>query len=264
MEVKAPAKVNWHLAVGKRRTDGYHPILSIFQTCSLCDVLDIEVGEGPSSICVTGLEGLCEPGKSTLDKAAILWHEETGFNGSLKVKIRKNIPSQAGLGGGSSDAASLLLYLNSIADKPLDFPSLMKLGAKVGCDVPFFVSRAGAAVVTGLGENVRPIAPRTDLRGFIIVTDGQKVSTRTAYEALDNRETVLPFEDEEELEKTYGMPVASWDFRNDFELVNTRPEIEVLPGEKLLLTGSGSCFVLLTERKKLTLKNGYRAIGVSF
>lgn len=264
MEVKAPAKVNWHLAVGRRRPDGYHPILSIFQICSLCDVLDIEVGDGPFSISVTGLEGLCEPGKSTLDKAARLFHEETGFEKSIQIHVTKNIPSQAGLGGGSSDAAGLLLYLNSVADKPLDDQSLLRLGTKVGCDVPFFISDAKAAVVTGLGENVRPIAPRTGLQGFIIVTDGQKISTKAAYDALDSREAILPFEKEEDLEKTYRLPVSQWNFRNDFELVNTRPDVEVLPGEKLILTGSGSCYVLLTERKKLTLRDGYKAIGVSF
>ena len=263
MEVKAPAKVNWHLAVGGKRYDGYHPILSIFQTCSLCDVLDIEAGDGPFSIRVTGLEGLCESGASTLDKAAILFHETTGFDRSIHVDVRKVIPTQAGLGGGSSDAASLLLYLNSIADKPLDDQRLMNLGAGVGCDVPFFISRAKAAIVTGLGEAVRPIVPRA-LGGFIIVTDGQKVSTRLAYEALDNRKEILPFEKEEDLERTYRLPVPRWDFRNDFELVNSRPEVEIIPGEKLLLTGSGSCYVLLTKRKKLTLKHGYKAIKVSF
>ena len=263
MEVKAPAKVNWHLAVGQRRPDGYHPILSVFQLCSLCDVLDIEVGEGPFSVSVSGLENLCKAGASTLDKAARLWHENTGFNKSLRVNVQKNIPSQAGLGGGSSDAASLLLYLNSIAEAPLDEASLMALGAQVGCDVPFFISRARAAVVTSLGEEVRPIVAR-DLNGFIIVTDGQKVSTREAYDALDNRKEILPFEKEANLEDIYRLPVAQWTFRNDFELVNTRPDVEVLSGEKLLLTGSGSCYVLLTERKKLTLKDGYRAIRVSF
>lgn len=264
MEVKSPAKVNWHLAVGKRRPDGYHPILSIFQTCSLCDVLDIEIGEGPFSVHVRGLELLCSPGSSTLDKAAVLWHEKTGFDKSIVVDVKKNIPSQAGLGGGSSDAASLLLYLNSISEKPLDRDSLMALGAKVGCDVPFFISHSRAAIVTGLGEIVRPINPRTDLEGFLIVSEREKVSTREAYEALDKRGEIPPFEDETELENIYEMPVSEWCFRNDFELVNKRPEVIVEADEKLLLTGSGSCYILLTERKKLTLGDGIKAMKVSF
>ena len=93
MELRAPAKVNWHLAVGRRRPDGYHPIASIFQTCSLCDILEVSISDGPFRADVTGLEHLCPKGKSTLDKAARLWHEETGFDRSICVKVTKNIPS---------------------------------------------------------------------------------------------------------------------------------------------------------------------------
>ena len=263
MEVKAPAKVNLHLAVGKRRPDGYHPILSIFQICSLYDTLDIEIGEGPFSVTVTGLEEYCERGKSTIDKAARLWHECTGFDRSVRVKVTKRIPVQAGLGGGSSDAASVLLFLNSLSDCPMTLQALMEFGSQVGCDVPFFISQERAAVVTSLGEIIRPIEAR-DLNGFIIVTDGQKVSTREAYDALDNRKEILPFEKEADLEDIYRLPVSEWNFRNDFDLVNSRPDVDVLPGERLLLTGSGSCYVLLTEREKLTLKDGIKAIRVSF
>ena len=263
MELKAPAKVNWHLAVGKRRPDGYHPILSIFQTCDLYDTLDIEVGEGPFSVTVTGLEEYCERGKSTIDKAARLWHECTGFDRSVRVGVTKRIPVQAGLGGGSSDAASVLLYLNSLSDCPMTCEALVEFGAQVGCDIPFFISQARAAVVTSLGEQVRPIEAR-ELRGFIILTEGQKVSTREAYEALDGRKEIPPFETEADLEETYRLPVSQWNFRNDFILVNRVPEMDLLDDERLLLTGSGSCFVLLTEREKLTLKDGMKAIRVSF
>ena len=65
MELRAPAKVNLHLAVGEKRPDGYHRIISIFQTCSLCDVLDATLEDGPFSVEVTGLEGICQKGRST-------------------------------------------------------------------------------------------------------------------------------------------------------------------------------------------------------
>lgn len=264
MELKAHAKVNWHLAVGPRRPDGYHPIASIFQTCSLCDVLDVTVSDGPFKVDVTGLEGLCEKGRSTLDKAAFLWHDVTGFDRSVHVHVTKSIPSQAGLGGGSSDAATLLLYLNGISADPMSTPDLMALGAKVGCDVPFFISGCRAAAVSGLGEIVRPIAARGDLRGFIIVTEGEKTSTRQAYEALDGRAVIPPLDSDAEMEKIYRRPVREWSFRNDFVLVNNVPDVPVLDGERLLLTGSGSCHVLLTDRRKLTLGPGIRAVRVSF
>ncbi|MBQ3696647.1 MAG: hypothetical protein II883_01840 [Spirochaetales bacterium] len=264
MELRAPAKVNWHLAVGRRRSDGYHPIASIFQTCSLCDILEVSISDGPFRADVSGLEHLCTRGKSTLDKAARLWHEETGFDRSIHVKVTKNIPCQAGLGGGSSDAATLLLYLNSISGISLPKSELMSLGAKVGCDVPFFISEYRAATVAGLGEKVHEIKAREDLQGFIIITDGEKTSTREAYDALDKRPSIPELDSLDDLERIYRKDISQWTFRNDFDLVNKRPDVEVLEGERLLLTGSGSCHILLTEREKLTLKDGISAIRVSF
>ena len=264
MELRAPAKVNWHLAVGIRRPDGYHPIASVFQTCSLCDILEVSISDGPFRADVTGLEHLCPKGKSTLDKAARLWHEETGFDRSICVKVTKNIPSQAGLGGGSSDAATLLLYLNSISGISLPKSELMSLGAKVGCDVPFFISEYRAATVAGLGEKVHEIKAREDLQGFIIITDGEKTSTREAYDALDKRPSIPELDSLDDLERIYRKDISQWTFRNDFDLVNKRPDVDVLEGERLLLTGSGSCHILLTEREKLTLKDGISAIRVSF
>lgn len=265
MELKAPAKVNWHLAVGSKRPDGYHPILSVFQLCSLHDVLEVELSSGPFSVSVQGLEALCEKGTSTLDKAAVLWHEETGFDRAVNIKIKKNIPSSAGLGGGSSDAASLLLYLNSLREKPFDRAALMSLGAKVGCDLPFFLSGCNAAVVTGLGEKVRPIEARTDLSGFIIIRDTEKVSTKEAYSALDSRKNVPVLDSYgAKLEQIYRRPVGEWSFYNDFDMVNAGPDIRVLKGEKLILTGSGSCYVLLTDRKTLELPRGCKAVKVEF
>ena len=264
MELKVPAKVNWHLAVGRRRDDGYHPIASIFQTCSLYDVLDVEVSDGPFSIEVLGLQTLCEKGASTLDKAAFLWHSRTGFDKAIKVFVKKGIPSQAGLGGGSSDAAGLLRFLNDYCGSPLDVDELMALGAKVGCDVPFFVLGCRAALVEGLGEIVHPIEARTDLEGYVVMQEGTKVSTREAYQALDTRPEIPELDDLSSLEEMYRRPVSEWTFRNDFDMVNTVPDVEVGQGERLLLTGSGSCHVLLTERKKLTLGPEVRALKVSF
>ncbi len=263
MELKAPAKVNWHLAVGRRRPDGYHPIASVFQTCSLSDIIEIEMNEGPFSVEVTGLEACCPKGRSTLDKAAKLWHEATGFDRGIRIHVEKNIPSQAGLGGGSSDAGALLRYLNSLERSPLDTKNLIEIAMKVGCDVPFFVTGCRAALVTGLGEVVRPIEPRTDLKGFIIVPKADKTSTKEAYDALDGRPEIPELEDLDELEAIYRLPVEDWSFRNDFDLVNTRPDIRLLEGERLLLTGSGSCHVLLSDRVEIPLK-GMGAVMVSF
>ncbi|MBR2282407.1 MAG: hypothetical protein IJ863_07295 [Spirochaetales bacterium] len=264
MELIAPAKVNWHLAVGRRRPDGYHPIASIFQTCSLSDRLHVEIGEGPFSVDVRGLEGLCPKGKSTLEKAANLWHERMGFDRSISILVEKRIPSQAGLGGGSSDAATLLRYLNSQEADPLDVEDLMRIGLDVGCDVPFFIRGCRTALVSGLGEIVRPIEPRTDLKGFILIPEGGKTSTREAYGALDGRAVIPDHDDLDDLEMIYRLPVREWSFRNDFGIVNTRPDIGLLDGERLILTGSGSCHVLLSDREDLELNGGLKAERVTF
>lgn len=248
--LKAPAKVNWHLAVGSRRPDGYHGISSIFQTCSLCDDIYIEITDGPFSVEVTGLEALCEKGCSTIDKAVKLWHSVTGFDYSVKVNVVKNIPSQAGLGGGSSDAATVLLYLNSISDCPFTPEALVALSAGIGCDVPFFTSLCRTAHVSSLGEVIEPVESQS-LKGFIIVPSTTKVSTAQAYKALDSRSEIPRLESKEELVEMYRRPCSQWHFRNDFDLVNTKPPVELEPGEVLLLTGSGSCHVLLTERPAL-------------
>ena len=156
------------------------------------------------------------------------------------------------------------MYLNSISGIALPKSGLMSLGSEVGCDVPFFISEYRAATVAGLGEKVHEIKARDDLQGFIIITDGEKTSTKEAYDALDERPFIPTLDSLDDLERIYRKDVSEWTFRNDFDLVNRRPELDILEGERLLLTGSGSCHILLTKREKLTLRDGIRAIRVSF
>lgn len=252
----APAKINLHLAVGQPREDGYHPITSIFQKISLCDFINFRNAvNGESETIVTGLERYVESGKSTIDKAIFLWREFTGIKDSILVNVTKSIPVQSGLGGGSSDAASVLLALNQLTEGSaghLSDEELIKLGANVGCDVPFFLANCDAAVVSGLGEIIQPIEARHDLRGYIILPKDEKISTKAAYEALNQRKTISLLEGKKFLYEEYYKDFTTWNFRNDFELVNKRPKIDVLPGERLFLTGSGSAWVLLTGR---TLKD---------
>ena len=252
-ELKAPAKVNLHLAVGQMRGDGYHPISSIFQKVDLFDSIYLcNIKDKEAKTFVLGLEEYVKQGESTIDKAIFLWREFTGIKDSILVKVKKNIPVQSGLGGGSSDAASVLLALNSLtrgSSAYLEENELIKLGANVGCDVPFFLCNCAAAVVSGVGEVVSPIQARSDLRGYIIVPTAEKISTKAAYEALNERKTIQLLERKNFLETEYQKAFTTWNFRNDFELVNKRPKIEVLPEERLFLTGSGSAWVLLTNRE---------------
>ena len=181
----------------------------------------------------------------------------------ILVSIEKNIPVQSGLGGGSSDAAAVLLALDSLAEEKLPFEELCRLGLEVGCDVPFFMYGCDAACVFGIGEKVVPIEARHDLKGFVLVPDGEKVSTAAAYNELDKRECVLELDSCDALAKEYTKPYEEWCFRNDFELVNKRPDLVLEESERLMLTGSGSCWVLLSNRNELCC-NGFSAVPMTF
>jgi 4-diphosphocytidyl-2-C-methyl-D-erythritol kinase len=182
----AYAKVNLHLAVGFPYPDGYHPIQSLFALVDLSD--DIEVSWKRSktfSVEVTGLEAYCKKDDDTLTKAARLWHEAGGCPLQTSIRCRKQIPIQAGLGGGSSDAASLLLLLQEIAgDSALEQEVLEQVALKVGSDVPFFLSGAKAAVVTGRGEHVVAVEPK-DLTVLLVMPTDFAISTSSAYRLLD-------------------------------------------------------------------------------
>ncbi len=263
-EIKAlaPAKINLHLAVGRPMEDGYHPISSIFQKISLADeiTITVETKSRNSQTKVNGLEKYVKKGKSSIDKAIGLWRQFTGYKESLTVNVKKKIPVQSGLGGGSSDAATVLKILNSITENTkyhLTGKELLQLGIIVGCDVPFFLYNCDAATVFGLGERVYPIEARHDLQGYIVQAKGEKVSTKVAYGTLNERKVVQLLERRDFLEKEYYKPFTEWNFRNDFELVNKRPNLEIQSNEKLFLTGSGSAWVLLTNRENLEFPENY-------
>jgi len=250
LRVTAPAKVNWHLQVGEKRQDGFHEIVSLFQKISLCDELNVSYEEASSfSFSVSGLEDYCEQGKSTLDKAALLWHRKTGLCAKVHADIKKNIPSQSGLGGGSSDAASFLMALERLAGYPLSPLSLLDISAKVGSDVPFFIACCDAALVTGRGEFVCPVEARHDLSGYLLFPKAYKVSTAKAYEEIDKRCSFDGFLHESDIINMYNRKVAEWNFENDFVCVNPRPSVCLGKEKQLLLTGSGSCWVMVTDSK---------------
>ena len=153
-KVKAFAKINIGLKVGEKRSDGYHNIDSYFLRIPFFDELTLSLEEGEYRVEIKGNEGYLEKGKTDImEKAARLYSERTGKRFSLSIDIDKHIPEKAGLGGGSSDAAAVLLFLNKYF-KSLDREELILLSQSVGADVPFFVSEEKLARVNGIGEIV--------------------------------------------------------------------------------------------------------------
>ena len=180
---KAYAKVNLTLAVGEKRPDGYHEVVSVMQQVSLCDTLTAE--QTREGITLTCSDPALPSGEENLaHRAASLFFRETGITGGAALTLEKRIPSQAGLGGGSSDAASVLLALRKLYAPALSDTELETMAAALGSDVPFFI-RGGTQLATGRGEVLSPLPPLTD-GWFVIVKPTESFSTPAMYRRLDN------------------------------------------------------------------------------
>lgn len=185
--VLAPAKLNLLLAVGDKRPDGFHELVSVMQTLDLADRLDvdIEVLEETDASDVL-VEAPDVPGGDTLVTRAI---EElllrSGVRARIWVTIEKEIPIGAGLGGGSSDAGAALRAVHTLLGAPLDAAELFEIAAGIGSDVPFFVLGPGrTAVVRGRGELLEPISGLAPC-AWMLANPGVHQSTAAVYAGHD-------------------------------------------------------------------------------
>ena len=153
-DVPAPAKLNLFLHITGRRPDGYHLLQSVFMLIDWCDTLHFE----KRSDGVISREDLTMalPEQDLITRAAHLLKTHTGCTDGVHIAVDKQIPAQAGMGGGSSDAATCMLALNRLWNLNLDLSSLEKLGLQLGADVPFFLHGRNAWV-EGVGEQITPI-----------------------------------------------------------------------------------------------------------
>ena len=185
---KAYAKINLTLAVGEKRPDGYHEVVSVMQRVSLCDTLTAERTDSGISLACSD-PSLPSGEENLAHRAAALFFRETGIVGGAALTLEKRIPSQAGLGGGSSDAASALLALRKLYAPALSDTELETMAAALGSDVPFFI-RGGTQLATGRGEVLSPLPPLTD-GWFVIVKPTESFSTPAMYRRLDEPGSVL-------------------------------------------------------------------------
>ena len=214
--VLAPAKLNLHLEVGRRRADGYHEIRSVIQMISLCDTLKIGF-DGPETACsVVGDFGVCTA-DNLITQAVEGFRSVTGIKHGIRIEVDKKVPSRAGLGGGSSDAAATLRGLELLCGSRLARRVRKRLALRLGSDVPFFLETA-VALVQGRGERVRSIRARTDFDA-LLVYPGFAVPTVEAFGWLDERCTEWRLSTRE-LESRYcdGTP-SEWRFVNSFNKV---------------------------------------------
>ena len=176
-DVPAPAKLNLFLHITGRRADGYHLLQSVFMLIDWADSLHFELRSG-SQISREDLNGVTLPPDDLITRAARTLQQATGCTQGVHIGIQKNLPAQAGMGGGSSDAASTLLALNRLWNLKLSRQELQKIGLKLGADVPFFLC-GHSAWVSGIGEIIEPLDGRNALpkQQFIVIKPEQGLET---------------------------------------------------------------------------------------
>lgn len=186
MKIKTAAKINLALDVTGKLTNGYHTIESVFQTIGLYDEVTVEMTEPHSPVIVT-----CEvpdefsqsdpipcDERNIAYKAAKAFLDENNFISGCRIHIKKGIPSQAGMGGGSTDAAAVIYCLSKMTGEKLAAPE------KLGADVPFFLT-GGTAYVEGIGEKITSISDYSG-RILVIAKGKEGVSTAEAYRSIDS------------------------------------------------------------------------------
>jgi 4-diphosphocytidyl-2-C-methyl-D-erythritol kinase len=251
--LRALAKINLSLKVLHRRRDGYHELRTVFQTISLADTLEAEYEPARR----TSLEVSSRPAipGNLVERAARLVLEETRVTGRVTLRLVKRIPLGAGLGGGSSDAAAVLLGLPVLAGRRIPLARLIELAAELGSDVPFFLL-GGTAVALGRGTELYPLPEAAPARGLLVVPE-LEIRTPEAYRALGRRLTssvrpsmISSFQSWvwERLESLRPGPVLAAG-ENDFEpvvfarhprLQTLTLELERLGAKPAMLSGSGS------------------------
>jgi 4-diphosphocytidyl-2-C-methyl-D-erythritol kinase len=181
IKLLAPAKINLFLNVLKKRQDGYHELETILQKIELYDTIILETtqDEKIEVECneVSGVENLAY-------KAAKLLKQKLGIKKGVRIKIKKDIPIAAGLGGGSSDAAATLIGLNKLWGLDLRQEELLHLASKLGADVPFFIFDEGLALGTGIGTNITPLPPLPTF-WIVVICPKVKIFTTKVYENLN-------------------------------------------------------------------------------
>jgi 4-diphosphocytidyl-2-C-methyl-D-erythritol kinase len=181
----APGKVNLCLFVGEPRADGYHPLVSVFQSVSLADELTLEAAPSGATADEVVCPGVAGPNLAA--KALAAYRDGSGWDAPpVRLTILKRVPVAAGMGGGSGDAAAALRLAARAAGRP-DDPLLERLAPTLGADVPFQL-RGGRALVTGIGERVQRLEPGAP-RAFVLVPSREALSTPAVYAEADRLRT---------------------------------------------------------------------------
>ena len=252
------AKLNLTLDVLGKREDGYHDLQSVMQTISIRDDVEIDVGTGKPWCLTCTMEGIPTDERNLAWKAARVYCDAMKKDpDGLEIRIHKRIPSGAGLGGGSADAAAVLRALNRHYGNPLSIMALAELGAQVGSDVPF-CTLCGTAMVEGRGERLKKLPDMPDCV-FVVCKPDFSVSTPELYQTID-RVDIAQRPNNKAMESALlagDLEKVAQNLCNVFDPVVTADHLELNYIKSIFntygslnqqMTGSGSAvFAILTE-----------------
>lgn len=245
MKILAPAKINISLKVLGKRPDGYHELLTLMAPVSLFDEIVIDRLEEGITVSAPGCN--CVDEKNLAYRAAALFLKETGVHGGVSIRITKQIPVGAGLGGGSSDASAVLMAMNDLFQSGLSVKNLMDMAGKIGSDCPFFI--LGEPFLMG-GRGEIPIGKVfLEKRFYLIVVPPLEISTPLVYSYLKCPLTIghKPFTISDIIAEKGNAPEQL--LENDLEIpaFGICPEIKCIKAELfdagalgVLMSGSGS------------------------
>ena len=275
----AYAKVNLTLDVLGKRPDGYHDLKSVMQTISMRDDIELQIGTGKPWSLSCDKEGIPCDERNLAWKAAKVYCEAMGKDpDGIHIHITKRIPSEAGLGGGSADAAAVLRALNRHYGNPLSILALAELGAQVGSDVPFCVI-CGTAMVEGRGERLRKLPDMPDCF-FVVCKPDFSSSTPELYKKLDES-VIARRPDNQAMESALlagDLEKVAENIWNVFDPVVTQEHLEMNYIKSIFntygaiayqMTGSGSAvFAIVTEFEHAAvicnmLKDNYSQIYIA-
>ncbi len=221
----SPAKINLTLEIIKKLPSGFHGLRSVMvKTENLYDEMEIIFDEKKE-----GIKIFCDDKSIPTDEKNICWKiaekffEKTKRRVGVEIEIKKRIPALAGLGGGSSNGASVLLALNDYFEDSLNFNKLVTLAAQVGKDIPFFLQKESCAYVSGAGEKLKPIKNFPKLN-FILINPKGEIGTGWAYGELDKRMWFMEDEKRKDISRrliknSSSLEIMSNWLYNDFEIV---------------------------------------------
>lgn len=243
LQLRSPAKINLFLKIVNRRPDGYHNLASLFQAINLVDNLHFQFADYSQFVCDD--PRLPIDGSNLIIKAMELFRHKTGWNRPLKISLEKRIPYEAGLGGGSGNAATTLWAMNQLSGQIATEQQLMAWAGELGSDPAFFLSQ-GTAYCTGRGELLQAMPPLKSPQIWI-VKPHRGLSTPAVYKRLDVSK--LPVNHPEETLKGFYSGDAR--YYNDLEipalelapdLILLRQQLEKQGYQAVVLCGSGSAF----------------------